>query len=130
MISFFQAKKCNESQRKEVLHTIIICDDNVGWTEVLCLMLDQEPHFKVVALAYGGIEAIELIGKLRPDICLCQAKNGPVFIIENSSTLGIETRYNVGLRGDISANYPPSTKLSFGFLKPSDGFLESAAFVP
>ena len=60
-----------------------------------------------------------------PHSCFCQAKNGPVIIIEKSSTKRSPICYT---GGGIRNSYAPIDKLPFGVFKPSDGFLKSAAF--
>ena len=48
----------------------MFCDDNAFWIELICLALENESQFKVVAQASNGRETIEQIEIHRPDIII------------------------------------------------------------
>ena len=52
------------------MYTTLICDDNVNWLEILNLAIKKDPKFKVVAQAYDGEQALELIKEFHPDIII------------------------------------------------------------
>jgi len=52
------------------MHTVFICDDNANSLEVLSLTIKKEPQFKIVAQAYDGKTAINLIERHCPDIII------------------------------------------------------------
>jgi len=52
------------------MYTILICDDNIYWLEVLSLAIDKDPKFKIAAQAYDGKITLDLIEKFRPDIII------------------------------------------------------------
>lgn len=52
----------------------ILCDDQEIVTEGLQLILTTAPGFEVVGVAHNGIDAVELVDKLRPDIVLMDLK--------------------------------------------------------
>ena len=52
------------------MYTVLICDDNANWLEILSLAIDKDSKLKVVAQACDGETALELIERLRPDIII------------------------------------------------------------
>lgn len=50
--------------------TILIADDHAVVRRGLAMVLNLEPDFQVVAEAENGVQAIEIAGKLHPDIIL------------------------------------------------------------
>ena len=53
-----------ESQR---LRTVVI-DDSPTFLEVVCALMERENELDIVARGKNGIEAIELVAKLNPDL--------------------------------------------------------------
>ena len=49
---------------------VLVVDDHRLFAEALCAMLDSEPGVEVVGLATDGLEAIEQVGRLEPDVVL------------------------------------------------------------
>src|SRR6266545_4309908 len=50
--------------------TVVIVDDHPVVRDGLCAMISAEPDIKVAAEAGTGAEALEIIPKLRPAVCL------------------------------------------------------------
>ena len=62
---------CDEPLAKDLrpLQTVVI-DDSPDFLEVICALLDLDQNIDIVARGKDGIDAIELVGKLRPDLLL------------------------------------------------------------
>ncbi len=50
--------------------TIVLADDHRIVREGLCVLLKAEPDFNVVGAAGDGLEALEMVRKLRPDVAV------------------------------------------------------------
>lgn len=53
---------------------VLIVDDQVVVTEGLRVILNLAPTIEVVGVAYDGAQAVELVGKLKPDLVLMDLK--------------------------------------------------------
>ncbi|HEX3054110.1 MAG TPA: response regulator transcription factor [Aggregatilineaceae bacterium] len=53
---------------------VLVVDDQVVVTEGLRVILSSEPTIEVVGVAYEGAQAVDLVGKLKPDIVLMDLK--------------------------------------------------------
>jgi NarL family two-component system response regulator LiaR len=53
---------------------VLIVDDQVVVTEGLRVILNLAPTIEVVGVAYEGAQAVELVGKLKPDLVLMDLK--------------------------------------------------------
>jgi two-component system, NarL family, response regulator LiaR len=53
---------------------VLVCDDQAVVAEGLEMILNADPEIEVVALAYGGAEAIEKARQTRPDLVLMDLK--------------------------------------------------------
>jgi DNA-binding NarL/FixJ family response regulator len=51
------------------LRTVVI-DDSASFLEVICALIERDDTVDVVARGRDGIEAIEIVGKLHPDLLL------------------------------------------------------------
>jgi DNA-binding NarL/FixJ family response regulator len=49
-------------------YRVIVADDEVGIRELMRTLLSLEPDFEVVGQAGDGVEAVELVSALRPDL--------------------------------------------------------------
>ncbi|MBV8079311.1 MAG: response regulator transcription factor [Actinobacteria bacterium] len=47
--------------------TVVLADDDAGYLASLRELIDRQPELVVVATATNGLEAVELVDKLRPD---------------------------------------------------------------
>jgi DNA-binding NarL/FixJ family response regulator len=50
--------------------TVVVCDDQKAFRDVVSLMLNVEPGLEVVGEAKDGEEAVRVVSSLRPDIVL------------------------------------------------------------
>jgi DNA-binding NarL/FixJ family response regulator len=46
---------------------VLLADDDEGFLESLCALIEGQPELSVVAAAQNGLEAIELADRLNPD---------------------------------------------------------------
>jgi DNA-binding NarL/FixJ family response regulator len=46
---------------------VLLADDDEGFLESLCALIESQPELSVVAAAHNGLEAIELADRLNPD---------------------------------------------------------------
>jgi len=53
---------------------VLVVDDQVVVTEGLRVILSSEPTIEVVGVAYEGAQAVDLVGKLKPDLVLMDLK--------------------------------------------------------
>ncbi len=47
---------------------VLVVDDQQMWRDVISQMLSQETHFEVVGTAEDGVDALEKLSKLKPDV--------------------------------------------------------------
>ena len=52
------------------MSTIILADDHQILRESLCLLLNSQPDFQVIAEAGDGREALQLTEQLKPDVLI------------------------------------------------------------
>ena len=50
--------------------TVVVCDDQKAFREIVSLMLSVEPGLEVIGEAKDGEEAVRVVSELRPDIVL------------------------------------------------------------
>lgn len=62
------------SERKQQSIRIVIADDQRLFRESIAVMLNAQPALEVVGLASNGLEAIELVRQLQPNIVLMDVK--------------------------------------------------------
>ncbi|MBT9176438.1 MAG: Stage 0 sporulation protein A [Firmicutes bacterium] len=48
---------------------VLIVDDNRDFCDLLHEFLSKRPEFQVVGVGHNGVEALELIHSLKPDVC-------------------------------------------------------------
>ncbi|MGH9837584.1 MAG: response regulator transcription factor [Blastocatellia bacterium] len=53
--------------------TIVLADDHRIVREGLCVLLKAEPDFSVIGAAGDGLEALEMVRKLHPDVAVLVA---------------------------------------------------------
>jgi len=46
---------------------VLLADDDQGFLESLCMLIDDQPHLSVAGTAGNGLAAIELVESLDPD---------------------------------------------------------------
>ncbi len=56
--------------REERLIRVLVAEDSAATREYLLHVLEQDPALQVVAVARNGAEAVDLIGRVKPDIVL------------------------------------------------------------
>lgn len=66
---------------------VLIVDDEENAREGLAMMMMDHPHFKVVAMASDGIEALEMIRKLNPQLVLLDVQMPKVNGLEVANNL-------------------------------------------
>lgn len=50
--------------------TVVVCDDQKAFRDIVSLMLSVEPGLQVIGEAKNGEEAVRVVSDLRPDIVL------------------------------------------------------------
>jgi DNA-binding NarL/FixJ family response regulator len=50
--------------------TVVVCDDQKAFRDIVSLMLSVEPGLEVIGEAGNGEEAVRVVSELRPDIVL------------------------------------------------------------
>jgi len=72
---------------------VLIVDDNRDFCDLLNEFLSKRPEFQVVGVGHNGIEALELIHSVKPDICVLD------IIMPHLDGIGVLERLSAGNSG-------------------------------
>jgi YesN/AraC family two-component response regulator len=101
--------------------SILIADDVTEVRQMLRILVESDPRFRVVGEAVNGVEAVEMTRKMRPDVLLLDISMARMDGLQALQSIRQETPdTKVVMVSGLSARHLKPMALSLG----ADGYLE------
>ena len=116
---------------------VLIVDDSAFMRKAIELILEKDPIFKVVGRARDGVEAVELVQSLDPDVVtmdvemprmdgisavreIMKVKPKPILMISSVTTEGAETTLKAMEAGAVDFISKPASRVSLDIVRLED----------